>query len=149
MLESEDTSATVGDPHIFPALTRRMYTAFFEADFRRDPPGEDWFEWDVSPGNPLFLMLQNARVAMGNEEAHAKVKHAVETFRNEGFREHQMRFIEIRRLRQDLDLMDQIKNETLHKINEIDVRRGICPACPYPEVTADEQIDGRITKEEN
>ena len=148
MLEREDTSATGGGPHIFPALTRRMYAAFFEADVRREPPSDDWFEWGVSPEYPLFLKLRNARVAMGNEEAHAKVKHAVETFRNEGFREHQMRFIEIRRLRQDLNLLDQIKNEALANIDESGVRRTICPVCPYPEVTADEQIDGRITKEE-
>ena len=60
-----------------------------------------------------------------------------------------MRFIEMSRLRQELSLMEQIKNEALAKINESDVRRAICPVCPYPGATADVQTEGRITKEEN
>ena len=148
-LEWETTSTPEGEPRIFLALTRRLHAAFFEAEFRLHPPGDDWFQWDVSPEDPLFLKLRNERVAMGSAEDHAKVKFAVATFRNEGFQEHQTRFIEMSRLRQELSLMEQIKNEALAKINEGDVRHAICPVCPYPEVTADVQTEVRITKEEN
>ncbi|MDA1279330.1 MAG: hypothetical protein O3B95_04730, partial [Chloroflexi bacterium] len=148
-LEWETTSTPEGEPRIFLALTRMLHAAFFEADFRLHPPGDDWFQWDVSREDPLFLKLRNERVAMGSAEDHAKVKLAVETFRNEGFRVHQMRFIEMSRLRQELSLMEQIKNEALAKIDESDIRRAICPVCPYPEATADVQNDDRITKEEN
>ena len=147
--EREDTSTAGREPYILPALIRKLRRAFVEADFRRQPPGADWLQWDVSAEDPLFLKLRNEPVAVGNTGGHSQVKRAVETFLNEGFREHQSRFNELERLRQELQLLGQIKNETLDKIDESDVRRAICPACPYPEATADVQTEPQIDEETN
>ena len=56
-------------------------------------------------------------------------------FLDPAFQKHQMRFSEVERLRQDMKLIDAILDKEVQAISGDDVRRGICPRCPYPEAS--------------
>ncbi len=131
------------EPHLLPALKRRLRNAFFDGAFLAEPPPPSWLEWDLGPDQPQVLGLQGERIGIGSTEDHQRIKEGVTAFLGSAFRDHQRRFSEVERLRQDMELIDGILDEKLQAITEDDVRRGICPSCPYPEASL-EPIAGPI-----
>ena len=120
------------EPHLLPALKRRLQNAFFNPDFLVEPPGPEWPEWDRDPVDAEVLRLRE-RVAIESPDDHQLVIDGVTSFLANGFKDHQRRFSEIHRLRQDMELMQGVVEKTWSEITKADIRRGICPACPYPE----------------
>ena len=120
------------EPRILPALKRRLQNAFLNPAFLVDPPGQDWLGWDQEPGVPQILRMRE-HVAIGSPDDHQLVRDGVTEFLANGFKDHQRTFSEIHRLRQDMELMKSVVDKTLREITKEDIRRAICPACPYPE----------------
>lgn len=125
------------EPHLLPALTRRLHTDFLVEAFRATPPPLSWLRWDLDPKEPRVLRLQGERIGIGNTEDQEGIKEGLTNFLANGFPEHQRRFQEVERLRQDMALIQGIVSIALGEVTEDDIGRGICPACPYPEATLD------------
>ena len=122
-------------PHLLPALKRRLRDAFFYGGFLAEPPPPSWLQWDLEPHEPQILRLQGEPVGIGSPEDHQRIKEGVTAFLASAFQVHQRRFSEVERLRQDIELIDGILDKEVQAISEDDVRRGICPTCPYPEAS--------------
>jgi transposase len=143
--EREDKTTQDPEAYLLPSLKRRLHNTFFDRAFQKQPPPPSWLEWDVVLDNARVLLLQRQEVAIGDAADHLRIKQGVASFLAHSFREHQRRFLQIERLRRDLGIMQEIVNQTLGSIEESDVRRGICPACPYPEarLEPDGEMNGR------
>ena len=87
----------------------------------------------MEPHEPTILRLQGEPIGIGSLEDHQQIKEGVTAFLGTAFQVHQRRFAEVERLRQDMELIDEILDKEVQAITEDDVRRGICPTCPYPE----------------
>ena len=121
------------EPYLLPALKNRLRNSFFDRPFQRQAPTSDWLEWDVQPDDLLFLRLKREQVAVGSSEEHQRVRSGVVDFLSNSYRDFQRRFVEVERLRWDLGLFQQVLGKTVGSVQEGEVRRRICPACPYPE----------------
>jgi hypothetical protein len=121
------------EPHLIKALKNQLRNSFFDRPFKFQAPTPDWLEWDVYPEDPLVLRLKRQIVAVGGLEEHQRVKDGVAGFLTNSYREFQRRFVEVERLRSDLGLFQQVLTTTVASVSEEDIRRRICPACPYPE----------------
>ena len=64
----------------------------------------------------------------------------IRTWVENRFREFQRWERELDQLSRDLRYMDQIVQRNMQAVSYDDVRRGICPGCPYPE--AREESEG-------
>ncbi len=122
-------------PHLLPALKRRLRDAFFSGEFLAEPPPPNWLVWDLEPHEPKILRLQGEPIGIGSPEDHQQIKEGVAAFLDPAFQKHQMRFSEMERLRQDIELIDAILDKEVQAIGEDDIGRGICPRCPYPEAS--------------
>jgi len=121
------------EPHLLPALKNRLRNSFFDRPFQFQAPNPDWLEWDGYAHDPLVLRLKGEFVAVGGPEEHQRVKDAVAGFLTNSYRDLQRRFVEVERLRYDLGLFQQVLANTVSSVSEEEIRRRICPACPYPE----------------
>ena len=131
--ERGDDTINDPEPHLLPALRRQLRNVIFDRSFQSDPPPPSWIEWDTSPNNPQVLSLRREPVAVGGPETHRRVQQGIAEFIANDFGDHQRRFIEVERLRQDLGIMQGIMSQSLDAIDQDVIRRGICPSCPYPE----------------
>ena len=124
------------DPHLLPGLRRILQDAFFDKAFLVELPSPEWLVWSVAPDEAEALILRRRWVAIGSEDNHQRIKEGVAPFLAGGFKYHQRRFSETRRFRQDMVLMQGVVGKSLKEANmEDEIRRGICPACPYPEAS--------------
>jgi len=123
------------EPHLLPALKRRLRNAFFDGAFLVESPSSSWLEWDLEPAEPQVLRLRGEPIGIGSPEDHQQIKEGVAAFLDPAFQKHQMRFSEVERLRQDMELIDAILDKEVQAIGEDDIGRGICPRCPYPEAS--------------
>lgn len=123
------------EAHLLPALKRRLRNAFFDGALLAEPPPLSWLQWEAEPDDPRVLRMQGEAVGTGSAEDHHRCKEGVTAFLAIGFRQHQRRFLEVEKLRQDMRLMQGIVEKAVGAIKESDIRRGICPACPYPEAS--------------
>lgn len=121
------------EPHLLRALKNQLHDSFFLPLFQRPAPGLEWLEWDVYPHDPLVLRLKRQFAAVGSPEVHQRVMEAVVAFLTNNYRGLQQRFVAVKRLRDDLGLFQQVLTNTMASVTEDEVRRRICPACPYPE----------------
>ena len=129
------------EPHLLPALKQRLRNSFFDRPFQRQTPGLEWLEWDVYPDDPLVLRLKREWVAVGGPDDHQRVKSGVADFLANNFPNFQRRFVEVERLRWDLGLFQQVLGKTIGSVQEEEIRRRICPACPYPEAQQEPDSD--------
>ena len=73
-------------------------------------------------------------MAVGNAEEQKRVRKAVEDFSQQVFDAHARRARDLARSYDDLSFLQGVLDEALGAVSEEDVRRGMCPSCPYPEV---------------
>lgn len=127
------------EPHLLPALKNWLRNCFSNPAFQRQAPTPDWLEWDVNPDDPLILRLKGESVAVGSPKEHQRVKDGFAGVLTTSYRELQRRFVEVGRLRSDLGLFQQVLSKTV--VSEEEIRRRICPACPYPEAQQEPDSD--------
>jgi len=125
-------------PHLLPGLKRWLHDAFFDRTFLVEPPPPKGLDWQLALEIPGLLRLQGEPAGIGSPEDHQRIKKGVTAFLAAAFYEHRKRFSDLDRLRQDMMLMEGIVEKTLEAITEDEIRRGICPACPYPEATLEQ-----------
>ena len=129
------------EPHLLPTLKRRLKDAFFEGGLLAKPPSPSWLRWDLEPQKPEVLRLQGEPIGIGSAEDHQRIKEGVTAFLDTAFQEHQKRFFELERFRQDIGLIDGILEKEVQAITEDTLRGGICPICPYPEANLQQIVD--------
>ena len=137
LLEGHSNNANDAKPRLLPALKQRLHDAFLNEEFLVNPPPQSWLQWDLDPGDSRTLRLNGRPVGTGVPEDHQKIRVGVSAFLRDNFQEHQKRFYELERLRRDMILLGGIVEKTLGAITEEEIRRGVCPACPYPELLLD------------
>lgn len=113
------------EPHILPELVRQFQRAISGETL---PP--DWPSWTVSEDG---LRMNDEPVVTGWPDDYENVQKGVARFRLERFPELQRRERELERFRRDLGFLTGIVTEKLAGVQEGELRRAICPACPYPE----------------
>ena len=134
------------EPHILPGLVHLLRNAFFDAKYHSQPPASEWEKWVTDPEAPIFLRADGQRVAVGNSDDHESVRSGVTAFLVDDFRGFQRRFKELERLRLDLRLLHEVVEDAFKGVKEQDVRRGICPACVYPEAIVNSESTSRTSK---
>ena len=146
-LPEQDWEITPGlEPHLFPTLKRRLKEAFFEGSFLTEPPSPSWLQWDLEPQKPEVLRLQGEPIGVGSAEDHQRIKQGVMAFLDSAFQKHQKHFFELERFRQDIELIDGILEKEVQAITEDTLRVGICPLCPYPEASQEQNIGPSASK---
>jgi hypothetical protein len=144
--ESEGAIGDDPEPHLLPALKRRLRNAFFEGGFLSELPPPSWLQWELAPDDPRVLRLQGEPVGVGRAEDHQRCREGVKAFLANNFRKHQRRFLEVWQLRKDMMLVGGIVAKAVGGVTEDDIRRGICPACPYPEASLELITGPRASK---
>lgn len=129
----EPRSESDNEPHILPYLVSLLRNAFFSLEFRSRPPSPNWITWDTDPAARSSLRASGQSVAVGTAEDHNKVHEGTEKFLQDHFRSFQYRFTQVERLRFDLGVMPEVVETALKGVRGEDIRKGICPACVYPE----------------
>ena len=114
------------EPHILPELVRQLQRAI---DSETAQP--EWPRWSVADDR---LRMNDEPVVIGRPEDYEKVQQGVARFRLERFPEFLRRGRELERFRRDLGFLSGIVTEKLRGVREAELRRAICPACPYPEM---------------
>jgi transposase-like protein len=136
-----------GEPHLLLALVRRVRDSLMARAFGERPPyPPGQLEWDTEPDDAAILTLGKEMVAIGSPEDHKKIKEGVAHFYTTSFYELQRRFLEVEGLWHDLGLMQTVLLEAIANVQESEKRRGICPACPYPEARADPSPSQELSK---
>ncbi|MEE9199586.1 MAG: hypothetical protein V3U26_07315 [Dehalococcoidia bacterium] len=117
------------EPHIPHELVDLVYHDAFDAtpSYQLEPQN-----WRPAPDDPPVLMA-GSRTAVVGETAHDAVRQGVALFLTRTFGECQRRATELTRLHHDLQYVTVIVQEALQRTTPEEVRRGICPVCPYPE----------------
>ena len=113
------------EPHILPELVRQLQRAINGETL---PP--DWPRWTVSENH---LLMNDKPAVIGRLEDYEKVQQGVARFQLERFPEFRRRDRELEMFRRDLGFLSGIVTEKLTGVQEGELRRAICPACPYPE----------------
>jgi len=85
-------------------------------------------------GEGSQLWAGSLLVAIGEPGQHEVLRQGASNFLNEKLEEYRQQADALVRLHHDLQYVEDIVREALDKVTEQDVRRGICPECPYPEV---------------
>jgi DNA-binding Lrp family transcriptional regulator len=134
------------EPYLHPALKNCLRNSFFDRAFQSQAPTPDWLEWHAPPNDPRVLQMKSEVAAVGGPEDHQRVKNGVVVFLTNSYRELQRRFVEVERLRRDLVLFQQVLSKTVSPVSEEEIRRRICPACPYPEAQQEPDTDTGIRK---
>jgi hypothetical protein len=134
------------EPHLLPDLMSQLRDAFFDWHFRSQAPTPDWLEWDVAPDDSRVLRLRGKDAAVGSSEKHEHIRSGVADFLTSRFRKFQSRFLEVERLRLDLRLFQTVLGKSVGAVQEDEIRRRICPACPYPESQQELDRDARAKR---
>ena len=113
------------EPHILPELVRQLQRAINGETL---PP--DWPRWTVSENH---LLMNDEPAVFGRPEDYEKVQQGVARFQLERSPEFRRRERELEMFRRDLGFLRGIVTEKLTGVQEGELRRAICPACPYPE----------------
>ena len=114
------------EPHILSALLRQ-----FQRAIGAETVQPNWPTWSVSEDR---LRMNDEPVAIGRPEEYQKVRQGVARFVRERLDEFQRRARELERLHRDFGFLSLIVREKLTSVQEGELRRAICPACPYPEM---------------
>ena len=122
-------------PRIFDALVDLIYTALYR-DPRWSPP-DDWPKWSAADDSPI-LRANHQHMADGEPGDHQAVREAVAQFLSHNFEDYRRRAVELQRLHRDLGYLTEVVAGTLKSLTAEEVRAGICPECPFPEIVFDE-----------
>ena len=126
-------------PRIFDALVDLIYTVLYR-DLRWSPP-DDWPQWSAADDSPI-LRANHQHVADGEPSDHQAVQEAVAHFLSHNFEDYRRRAVELQRLHRDLGYLTEVVAGTLKSVTDEEVRAGICPECPFPEIVFDESPRG-------
>ncbi len=124
-------------PHLTHLLVHLLYKGLWCGTLPPHPPFAEWLKWGRPENKPANLIAQTMTVAVGSETDHQRIKRKTEEFLDRNLEDLRGRATGLTRLHQDLQYLRHIVRETLGNVVPEDVRRGICPACPYPEMEED------------
>ncbi|MCH8064013.1 MAG: hypothetical protein IH861_16090, partial [Chloroflexi bacterium] len=90
-----------------------------------------------SDSDSKVLWANGIRAAVGDSSVHEHVQHAVKLLEDGSTKELDSEAFQVRLLYEDLEYLKRVILQDLAEISEADLKKGICPRCPYPEVAAD------------
>jgi hypothetical protein len=92
--------------------------------------------WRNASGQPGVLMAGTSAVAVG-VAIHEAVRAGISGLVAKGLDRYRRRAVELEAVFHDLGHLAAVLSEVFSEIGEEQVRRGICPKCPYPEAVLD------------
>ena len=122
------------EPAIFHSLIDVVYVHLLSVACDQGKLVNDFPRWDVLEHNPQFLRANGKEVAFGQPEDHLRVKQGVELLLGNESQNHTQSLSELNRLFHDLEYVKLIAEAALTSVTEEEINRGVCPACPYPEI---------------
>lgn len=96
--------------------------------------------WRSDSTDPTLLINDAGELAHCGIELHAKIKEGVTSFLFSELAAYQSKGQELLRLHGDLRYLEAILADALSSVSDQDVRKGICPSCPYPENLPGQQL---------
>ena len=133
IVEREESGDEV---QILDALVDLIYTVLYR-DPRWSPP-DDWPKW--SAADSPTLRANHQHVADGEPSDHQAVREAVAQLVSRNFEDYRRRAVELQRLHRDQGYLTEVVAGTLKSVTDEDVRAGICPECPFPEIVFVESL---------
>ena len=89
-----------------------------------------------SDSKSKVLSADGITAAVGDSSVHEHVQHAVKLLEDSSSTELDPEAFQVRLLYEDLVYLSKIVLQDLAKVSEADLKKGICPRCPYPEIAA-------------
>ena len=123
-------------PALFDSLVDVIYRRALEKidEYGSRPIKE--INWRSDPDSKV-LRANGVRAAVGDSSVHENVQHAVKLLEDGSTKELNSEAFQVRLLYEDLEYLKRVILQDLAEISEADLKKGICPRCPYPEVAAD------------
>ena len=122
-------------PQIFDTMVDLIYAALYRDS--RWGRHDDWPRWSAADDSPI-LRANRQHVADGEPSDHQAVQEAVAQFLSHNLEDYRRRAAELQRLHRDLGYLTEVVAGTLKSLTDEEVRAGICPDCPFPEIVFDE-----------
>ena len=82
------------------------------------------------------LRADGIQAAVGDSSVHEHVQYAVKMLEDSSPTGLDSEAFQVRLLYEDLEYLERVVLQDLAEIPEADLKKGICPRCPYPEVAA-------------
>ncbi len=132
------------DRGIYYTLVDRVYRDIINAPPQSEGPPDYRKEWRYESERSV-LQLHGENVIIGGEEVSQAVQRGTEDFLEQIFPIIHRRAIDLTHQYRDLEYLSRIVSDSLKKIKPEEVRSGICPGCPYPEISQDSNPDNKVT----
>lgn len=91
--------------------------------------------WRSDPDSKV-LRANGIRAAVGDSSVHENVQHAVKLLEDSSSTGLDPEAFQVRLLYEDLEYLNKVILQDMAEVSEADLKKGICPRCPYPEVAA-------------
>ena len=137
VVSSRDRTDGEDTAQIFDTLVDLTYKVLLRRSPEGDRKPDNWPRWGKGGASPSILTAGHVEVAVGDSEEHTAVQRAVAEFLSNKFEEYRRRARELTRLYHDLQYVQAIVEEALRQVTDEEIRKGICPECPYPEACAE------------
>ena len=124
-------------PVMFDSLVDVLYRKLLVSNRGKIDSVRDEISWRSDAGSK-YLWANNTRAAFGEESEHDAVRRAVAELVARTFSELDTRALQLRLFHEDLKYLGEALNQLLGEITDSAIRSGICPACPYPEASAED-----------
>lgn len=125
----QDNPMEVREPYITCNLVNLVYESLFDSGLEGDRRPEIW---RPSSGEPDIFMAGPIAVAVG-EGIHETVRRGISGLLIEGLDSCRARALALEGMFLDLGYLSTVVGQVLSETTEVQVRKGICPKCPYPE----------------
>ena len=122
-------------PALFDSLVDVIYKRALEKidEYGSRPIKE--INWRSDPDSKV-LRANGIRAAVGDSSVHENVQHAVKLLEDSSSTGLDPEAFQVRLLYEDLEYLNKVILQDMAEVTEADLKQGICPRCPYPEVAA-------------
>ncbi len=124
-------------PVMFDSLVDVLYRYILVSDRDETKRARGEINWRSNAGSN-YLWANNTRVAIGEESEHDTVRCAVAQLVSKTFPELDAGVLQLRLFHEDLKYLGEALCQVLIEVTDSEIMSGICPACPYPEASAED-----------
>lgn len=125
------------EPVMFDSLVDVLYRNILVSNWGEIKKVESEINWRSNAGSN-YLWGNNMWVAIGEESEHHTVRRAVAQLVSKTFPELEARVLQLRLFHEDLKYLGEVLCQVFIEVTDNEIRSGICPACPYPEASAED-----------
>lgn len=122
-------------PALFDSLVDVIYKRALDKNDEYGSRQTKEINWRSDPDSKV-LRANGIRAAVGDSSVHENVQRAVNLLEDGSTKELDSEAFQVRLLYEDLEYLKRVILQDMAEISEDELKKGICPRCPYPEVAA-------------